>query len=165
MASPFILPSVAESTERPMDIRSDSLNSNASSGLAMHPRTHGLTGSSQDGPGWSDKQGALENLSSYAQDNKGRDSDVVVAGDSIPGQHLGEQRQLTVNVNNSEPPPRPARSPRRSTFVVEQGELEIPVSFPRDRKISNASGRSALSRDQAASLQELLDLKNVRVHY
>ena len=161
MASPLTLPSVAESTERPMAIRSDSLNSSASSSLARRPRIRGQTGCPHDGPGWSDKRGAPENHSPHAQDNGGRDSDVAVAGYQAPGQYLGEQRPLTVN---SEQPPRPARSPMRSTFVVEQGELAIPTSLPRDRKMSSASGRSAaLSRGQTASLQELLDLKNVRM--
>lgn len=163
MASPLTLSSVAESLERPMAIRSDSFDSSASSSLARRPRVRGRTGS-QDGPGWSDKQGALENHSTRTQDEGEHDSEAGVASDQSPGQFPGQQHQLTVNVDNSTPPPRPARSPRRSTFLVEQGELDIPAAVPRDRKISSASGRSAASsRGQAASLQELLDLKNVCV--
>lgn len=147
-------------TERPAPGRSDSLTSVASSGLARRPRIRSRTRTLPDGSGWSDSPGFPQVLAG-TQDNT-NERGIGEAANTAPP--LGNIQHLTVDINKLTPM-RPPRSPKREMLVVEHMEQETPTVERRDRHISIASTtRSAISsRGQNASLQELLDLKNVRL--
>lgn len=129
--------------------RSDSLaSSNASSnGLARRSRIRSRTRTLPGGSSWSDT------LHANQQDQQ-MDYSLEEASEQQP-------RHLVMEPVHSVPPPRPPRSPQRALFGSENGDSR--GSAPRERKASAPSTRSALSnRGANASLQELIDLKNVR---
>lgn len=140
-------------TDRPIPGRSDSLTSNASS-LARRPCIRGRTRTPPEGSRWSDSTGGPQSLAGTRRVN--RDIGAACESQVTEEQLVAEPVQF--------PPPRPPRSSRRSGMLVEEnGELEVPPTVLRDRKHSTTSTRSAKSnRGQNVSLQELIDLKNVR---
>lgn len=137
--------------------RSDSLSSNGSS-LFRRPRIRNRTRTLPEGDCRSDspggQPGAVENSRLGSRD--------VATGHRTPPQGAGDQ---VVAGPLQLAPPRPPRSPRRSgIFEGGNGEPETSAAVLRERKSSaTTSSRSqASNRDMAAaSLQELLDLKNV----
>jgi hypothetical protein len=149
MASTAELVYLPSTSDRPITGRSDSLNGNGSS-LARRPRIPSRTRTLPEGSGWSDTTGALQ--------NQLEDLDMGVP--TAPRESQVAGGQIVAEPVQSVPPPRPPRSPKRSLFS-ESASLDVPNAAPRERKISSTSTRSGMSSRGAASLEELLALKNV----
>lgn len=155
MASSAAAELVLGATDRPITGRSDSLTSNTSS-LARRPRIRSRTRTFPEGSCWSDSTGAPQSRTGTKAVNRDIGANTALGESQVAGEQL--VAELVQSASSRSP-----RSARRFVPVGENGELDEPTSVLRERKPSTASTRSAASsRGQHASLQELIDLKNVR---